>query len=182
MGEERQAAGHLSLKADWKRAYDKNLRELSETHVTPSHKQFHFPQRSRAGATLPETSGHSTQGGKQAAGPQPSRAQGLQGKLQAGTLLLQFPGLWLQPPAMLHLASGTRGSSQDLLTAGPSPPGGWSCLCQGCGWRVQDEPGAPLKLRASSTVCPGATKIRVSLNPESLFPSHLEDFSTKQLL
>ncbi|CAO2600131.1 B-cell scaffold protein with ankyrin repeats, partial [Lemmus lemmus] len=24
---------------------------------------------------------------------------------------------------MLHVASGTRGSSQDLLTAGPSPPG-----------------------------------------------------------
>lgn len=60
VGEERQAADHLSLKADWKRVYDKNLRELSETHVTSSHKQFHFPQRSHAVALWPEYPGYTS--------------------------------------------------------------------------------------------------------------------------
>lgn len=56
----RRAADHLSLKADWKSVYDKNLRELSETHVASSHKQFHFPLRSDAVALWPEYRGYTS--------------------------------------------------------------------------------------------------------------------------
>lgn len=71
----------------------------------------------------------------------------------------------LQPPAMLPVASGTRGSTQDLFQVGLAPPGGWSHVCQGFGWRVHDDPGVLLRLRATSRqFALGATKTWVSLN------------------
>ncbi|XP_027251577.1 B-cell scaffold protein with ankyrin repeats isoform X2 [Cricetulus griseus] len=45
------------------------------------------------------------------------------GEVASREPLRQFSSLWLQPPAMFPVATGTRGSSQDLLTAGPAPPG-----------------------------------------------------------
>lgn len=59
----------------------------------------------------------------------------------------QFSSLWLQPPAMFPVATGTRGSSQDLLTAGPAPPGGWPCVCQGCGLEGSRWPWGPAEAK-----------------------------------
>lgn len=131
-------------------------------------------------AAFPETSGHSPQGGEQAAGPQANRAQDLQGKLQTGPCCCsaQASGSNHQQCFLWLLALGTIVRTCSLLAQRLQVGG--LVFARVVGGGFQDGPEALLKLRATRTGCPGATKIRGSLNQASLFSVPLQLWRTSQ--